>query len=81
MVDGGLHRGVDRSKDQSYFLWGIDRGVLSRMLLPVGTQTKDETRAVARRLGLTVVADKLESQDICFVPDGDHTKIIRAAAR
>ncbi|HEX8725597.1 MAG TPA: tRNA 2-thiouridine(34) synthase MnmA, partial [Gemmatimonadaceae bacterium] len=78
VVDGVLHRGVDPSKDQSYFLWGIDRGVLSRMLLPVGTQTKAETRAVARRLGLSVVADKLESQDICFVPDGDHTKIIRA---
>jgi tRNA-specific 2-thiouridylase len=78
VVDGVLHRGVDRSKDQSYFLWGIDRGVLSRMLLPVGSQTKPETRAVAHRLGLEVVADKLESQDICFVPDGDHTKIIRA---
>ncbi|MGH7669118.1 MAG: tRNA 2-thiouridine(34) synthase MnmA [Gemmatimonadaceae bacterium] len=78
LVDGALYRGLDRSKDQSYFLWGIDRAVLSRMLLPVGTQTKSETRAVARRLGLQVVADKLESQDICFVPDGDHTKIIRA---
>ncbi len=78
VVDGVLLRGLDRAKDQSYFLWGIDRGVLTRMLLPVGTQTKDETRAVARRLGLQVVADKLESQDICFVPDGDHTKIIRA---
>ncbi|HEX8725308.1 MAG TPA: tRNA 2-thiouridine(34) synthase MnmA, partial [Gemmatimonadaceae bacterium] len=78
VVDGVLHRGVDPSKDQSYFLWGIDRGVLPRMLLPVGTQTKAETRAVARRLGLAVVADKIESQDICFVPDGDHTKIIRA---
>ncbi len=77
VLDGQLYRGVDHSKDQSYFLWGIDRAVLSRMLLPVGAQTKDETRAVARSLGLTVVADKVESQDICFVPDGDHTKIIR----
>ena len=47
------------------------------MLLPVGDLTKAETRAVARRLGLAVVADKVESQDICFVPDGDHTKVIR----
>ncbi len=77
VVDGVLHRGLDRAKDQSYFLWGIDRGVLARMLLPVGAQTKAQTRAVAHRLGLEVVADKLESQDICFVPDGDHTKIIR----
>ena len=76
-IDGVLHRGVDHSKDQSYFLWGIDRSVLSRMLLPVGSQTKAETRAVAHRLGLEVVAEKRESQDICFVPDGDHTKIIR----
>jgi len=77
VVDGELRRGVDRSKDQSYFLWGIDRAVLSRMILPVGAQTKAETRAVAHNLGLEVVAEKQESQDICFVPDGDHTKIIR----
>jgi tRNA-specific 2-thiouridylase len=77
VIDGELHRGVDPSKDQSYFLWGIDRGVLARMMLPVGAQTKAETRAVAHKLGLEVVAEKQESQDICFVPDGDHTKIIR----
>jgi tRNA-specific 2-thiouridylase len=76
--DGALHRGLDHAKDQSYFLWGIDRAVLSRMLLPVGAQTKAETRAVARSLGLDVVSEKPESQDICFVPDGDHTKIIRS---
>ena len=46
-------------------------------LLPVGDRTKAETRAVAHRLGLEVVAEKRESQDICFVPDGDHTRIIR----
>jgi tRNA-specific 2-thiouridylase len=77
IVDGELNRGLDPAKDQSYFLWGIQRSVLSRMILPVGTQTKPETRAVAHRLGLEVIAEKTESQDICFVPDGDHTKIIR----
>ncbi|AHG90428.1 tRNA-specific 2-thiouridylase mnmA [Gemmatirosa kalamazoonensis] len=77
VIDGELARGVDRSKDQTYFLWGIDRAVVRRMLLPVGHQTKAETRAVAHRIGLEVVAEKVESQDICFVPDGDHTKIIR----
>jgi len=77
VADGVLQRGLDRSKDQTYFLWGIDRAVVSRMLLPVGHQTKAETRAVAHRLGLEVIAEKAESQDICFVPDGDHTKIIR----
>ena len=76
IVNGELHRGVDLSKDQTYFLWGIDRAVVQRMLLPVGHQTKAETRDVARSLGL-IVADKVESQDICFVPDGDHTRIIR----
>lgn len=77
-VDGGvLRRGLDPAKDQSYFLWGIAREVLDRLLLPVGHQTKAETRAVARELGL-VTADKVESQDICFVPDGDHTRVIAA---
>src|SRR6185503_16039391 len=77
VVNGQMLRGLDHSKDQSYFLWGIERRVLSRMLLPVGSQTKAETRAVAHKLGLEVIAEKPESQDICFVPDGDHTKIIR----
>jgi tRNA-uridine 2-sulfurtransferase len=77
VVDGELHRGLDHTKDQSYFLWGIDREVLSRMILPVGAQTKAQTRAVAHQLGLELIAEKQESQDICFVPDGDHTKIIR----
>jgi len=73
---GVLRRGVDVGKDQSYFLWGVDRQVVSRLLLPVGALTKTETRARARALGLTVVADKIESQDICFVPDGDHARLI-----
>ena len=77
VAGGELLRGLDRSKDQSYFLWGIDRSVVARMILPVGAQTKPETRTVAHRLGLEVVAEKRESQDICFVPDGDHTAIIR----
>jgi tRNA-specific 2-thiouridylase len=76
VIDGALHRGLDPAKDQSYFLWGIDRRVLSRMLLPVGAQTKAETRAVAHELGLELIAEKRESQDICFVPDGDHTRVI-----
>ena len=77
VVNGQLLRGSDDNKDQTYFLWGIDRPVLTRMLLPVGESTKAETRAVARDLGLSVVADKPESQEICFVPDGDYMKILR----
>ena len=72
-----LLRGLDPAKDQSYFLWGIERKVLDRMLLPVGAMTKAETRAVARRFGLRT-AEKIESQDICFVPDGDHVKVLEA---
>src|SRR3954467_2982064 len=77
IVEGAMHRGMDPRKDQSYFLWGIHREVVRRMLLPVGDRTKAETRAVAHRLGLELVAEKTESQDICFVPDGDHTRILR----
>src|SRR5207253_2020400 len=62
-------------KDQSYFLWGIDRSVVARMLTPVGALTKRETRAVARRLGL-VTADKPESVEICFVPDDDYVGVL-----
>ncbi|MEW5916866.1 MAG: tRNA 2-thiouridine(34) synthase MnmA [Gemmatimonadota bacterium] len=76
VVDGALFRGRDHDKDQSYFLWGIDGSVLQRMLLPVGDLTKAETRRRAHALGLEIIAEKVESQDICFVPDGDHTKII-----
>jgi tRNA-uridine 2-sulfurtransferase len=78
VANGSLYRGRDHAKDQSYFLWGIAANVLPRMLLPVGAQSKAETREVARTLGLDLVSDKPESQDICFVPDGDHTKIIRS---
>jgi len=74
--DGTLYRGEDQHKDQTYFLWGIDRAVLSRMMLPVGMMTKAETRELARQLGLTIVADKAESQEICFVPDGNYARII-----
>jgi tRNA-specific 2-thiouridylase len=73
--NGALYRGHDPNKDQSYFLWGIDRAVVERMLTPVGGMTKAETRALARRLGL-VTADKPESVEICFVPDGDYAAVL-----
>src|SRR5256884_978214 len=73
--NGALFRGRDAQKDQSYFLWGIDRSVVARMLTPVGALTKRETRAVARRLGL-VTADKPESVEICFVPDDDYVGVL-----
>lgn len=73
--DGGIWRGRDPAKDQSYFLWGIDRSVVSRMLAPVGEMTKQETRALARQLGL-VTADKPESVEICFVPNDDYVSVL-----
>jgi tRNA-specific 2-thiouridylase len=72
---GGLYRGLDRGKDQSYFLWGVDRQVVGRMLTPVGEMTKAETRALARKLGL-VTAAKPESVEICFVPDDDYVGVL-----
>ena len=72
----GLFRGVDPSKDQSYVLFGVERRFLPRMLLPVGDYRKAEIRDIAQRLDL-FVADKKDSQEICFVPDGDHAAFIR----
>lgn len=73
--DGALFRGRDPAKDQSYFLWGIDRAVVARMLTPVGTLTKEATRERARQLGL-VTADKPESVEICFVPNDDYVSVL-----
>jgi tRNA-uridine 2-sulfurtransferase len=73
--DGALYRGRDRTKDQSYFLWGVDRAVVARMLTPVGELSKAETRAYARRLGLTT-AEKEESVEICFVPNDDYVSVL-----
>jgi tRNA-specific 2-thiouridylase len=73
--DGALYRGEDPRKDQSYFLWGIDRAVVERMLTPVGSLTKAETRTYARQLGL-LTADKPESVEICFVPGDDYVGVL-----
>ncbi len=71
-----LMRGVDRDKDQSYVLFGLPRERMDRVLFPVGRYRKTEIRQFARRLGLRV-ADKPDSQEICFVPDNDHFAFIR----
>lgn len=78
VIDRRLHRGADAKKDQSYFLWGLRRAVLDRLLLPVGGLSKPETRQRAESLGIGLVAGKAESQDICFVPDGDHVRVVAA---
>ena len=75
-IDGALWRGLDRGKDQSYFLWGVDPTVVARMLTPVGDLGKADTRARARAMAL-VTAENPESVEICFVPDGDYVKVLR----
>ena len=72
-TDGGvcLGRARDRAKDQSYFLYGIAREKLTRLVLPLGEMTKQEVRAAASRLGLTV-AEKAESMELCFAGEGDY---------
>ncbi|HEX9890985.1 MAG TPA: tRNA 2-thiouridine(34) synthase MnmA [Actinomycetota bacterium] len=74
-----LLRGRDRSKDQSYMVHTLGQRELSRALFPVGGQTKAETRAHARRLGLPV-ADKPDSQELCFAPSGDAGAFLSAHA-
>ncbi len=71
-----LYRAVDPEKDQSYVLHGIRRGVLPHLLFPIGAYRKEEVRALARKHGLGV-AEKPDSVEICFVPDGDHAGLIR----
>ncbi|PRQ05539.1 tRNA-specific 2-thiouridylase MnmA [Enhygromyxa salina] len=77
---GALLRGADSSKDQSYFLFAMGRETLDAVEFPLGGWTKQLVRAKARALGI-VNADAAESQELCFVPGGDHGEIVEARAR
>src|SRR5438270_989001 len=70
-----LHRACDAARDQSYFLFATKRDELEFLRFPLGSLTKDETRAAARRFDLPV-ADKPDSQDICFVPSGSYARLV-----
>ena len=70
-----LKKSVDLSKDQSYVLYSLTQAQLAKTLFPLGSMTKNETRQIAEQLGL-VNASKKDSQDICFVPDGDYAGFI-----
>ena len=70
-----LKRSADRGKDQTYVLWALTQEQLSRTILPLGSLTKAEVRAIAEENGF-INADKPDSQDICFVPDGDYAGFI-----
>ena len=67
---------ADKNKDQSYFLWSLTQQQLAHVLFPLGDMTKDEIRALAAKRGF-VNAHKSDSQDICFIPDGDYARFIK----
>ncbi|HWC56327.1 MAG TPA: tRNA 2-thiouridine(34) synthase MnmA [Sphingomicrobium sp.] len=71
-----LHKGADPRRDQSYFLYGTTREQLEFVRFPLGGLPKDEVRRIAADLGLEVAA-KPDSQDICFVPDGDYASLVK----
>ncbi len=71
-----LHRAVDPARDQSYFLFATTQAQLDYLRFPLGGMPKADVRAIAAELGLGVAA-KPDSQDICFVPDGDYASIVR----
>jgi tRNA-specific 2-thiouridylase len=75
-----LKKGRDLSKDQSYFLFEMTQKQLARAEFPLGEMTKSEVRDIARELGLET-ADKPESQEICFVPDGDYARFVENYGR
>jgi len=72
-----LKRPTDRAKDQTYFLFGLTQEQLSRTLFPLGNMTKPEVRELAHKLGLAL-AEKPDSQEICFVPGGDYKRFLDA---
>ena len=71
-----LHKGADPRRDQSYFLYGTTREQLDFVRFPLGDLPKDEVRRIAAEVGLDVAA-KPDSQDICFVPDGDYASLVK----
>jgi tRNA-uridine 2-sulfurtransferase len=75
--DAVLRKGVDPRKDQSYFLFSLRQPQLRRALTPLGTMTKPQIREIAHSLGLKV-ADKVDSQEICFVPGNDYKAFLRS---
>ena len=71
-----MYKAADDARDQSYFLFNTSREQLNYLRFPLGGLLKDETRDIAKKLGLNV-ADKPDSQDICFVPNGDYASVIQ----
>ena len=72
-----ISRGLDRSKDQSYALWGVAQEHLARTIFPLGGYSKKEIRQIAQDHGLLNVANKPDSYEICFVPDDDYRRFLK----
>lgn len=72
-----LKKAIDQKKDQTYVLYHLTQAQLSKTLLPLGDFTKNEIREKAREMGLTEIAEKPESQEICFITDNDYRRFLR----
>ncbi len=72
-----ISKGLDPKKDQSYALWGVEQKHLARTIFPLGSYEKTEIRDMAEEFGLTKVADKPDSYEICFVPDDDYRRFLK----
>ncbi|MBF0544911.1 MAG: tRNA 2-thiouridine(34) synthase MnmA [Candidatus Riflebacteria bacterium] len=71
-----LYKGEDSAKDQAYFLWRLPRKIFPNLIFPLGDLTKENVRRIAREFGF-VNANRPESQEICFIPDGDYSSFVR----
>lgn len=72
-----ISKGLDPKKDQSYALWGVEQKHLARTIFPLGNYEKTEIRELAEEFGLTKVADKPDSYEICFVPDDNYRRFLK----
>ncbi|MFH1654100.1 MAG: tRNA 2-thiouridine(34) synthase MnmA [Pseudomonadota bacterium] len=79
IIDGRLVRGLDDKKDQSYFLFMLDKSMLGRVIFPLGDHCKKDVREIATKLNLPT-SSKRESQEVCFVPDDDYVAYIEEVA-
>lgn len=75
-----LSKAADEAKDQSYFLWMLGQEELKRTLFPLGDLTKTEVRSIARENGFVKIADKRESQEVCFIPDNNYRRFLEDEA-
>ncbi len=72
-----ISKGADENKDQSYFLWNLTQENLKRTLFPLGNLKKEEVKEIADKLGYKSIAQKKESQEICFIPDDDYRRFLK----